>query len=58
LAAFIASMETNPGKDDPGVKCVVARVRKYLAEADSSGGLDATTIISPATQSTPGWFAG
>ncbi len=39
LAAFLKSMETNPGKDDPDVKRAVERVRRYLAEADT-GGLD------------------
>ena len=43
LQAFLKSMETNPGKDDPGVKRAVERVRKYLAETDPWG-LD--TIMS------------
>jgi hypothetical protein len=50
-------METNPGKDDSDVKRAVERVKGYLDEADPWG-LDAMTIISPAAQSTSGWFSG
>ena len=57
LAAFIKSMETNPGRDEPDVKRAVERVRGYLAEADSWG-LDSTTIMSSANQSSAGWFSG
>ena len=55
--AFLRSMETNPGKDDSDVKRAVERVKGYLDEADPWG-LDAMTIISPAAQSTSGWFSG
>jgi hypothetical protein len=55
LQAFLKSMETNPGRDDPDVKRAVKRVRKYLAETDP---LSLDIIMSPSNQSTPGWFSG